>query len=854
MNSGSYKSTNITITSSNNLTTTGTVCAWAYITTANYNGIYNHGTNNGGNGGCALYIGVSGAITLDVGGADYASKRMTGGAVPLGQWNYLCGKWDGSYLYTYLNGIQSGTATAQNGSALYLVLANGDRIGTSPSLSVGAPYIDEVAIWNRSLSASEIQQLYLNTKQGRTAPINFTIQTTTTNVLPVGILNSNSNKFYTPFLKGVANVGGYLDTFYVAGAPTVSLTSPVNGSFVASNQTFAANFSLSSGLSNATLYLWNSTGGLIGTNSSLISGTANSTNLSIAFPYSDIFYWNYLAYGTNGLSAWALSNWSMGYDPTGATMNYNSPTLDSGSYRNISNVEVNVSAVHSNLANITVNLYDGSMTLLQTNVSNSSPYYISYSGLSNGVYYYNSSSFTTFGVNSSLETRNITIDSIAPNATLINAPIGYSSNPSQNFSIFLSDLFGLSNVTLFIYDNLGVLYNQTTVALNGALTATVGVVVNLVDGAYTWFFRVIDLAGNMNQSETNNITIDTIPPTITIYSPAEERYNGVEQIWVNFTSSDSSGVSARWFNYNGTNISYSSPVNVSVSQGNYTFVFYSNDSVGNIGVSSVSVENLALGTLNVLLVSPTGTGNKQPQNQSFFLIANVTCSGSVGAICGSVGGAVRYNVSGVDPDTNIQGGNISTMPFYTIESNPRSCGNMNVGDVCSLNWTVYATGEIGKSYKLNVNFDSDNLGVDSNVTASMGLSIINPTLSITLSPELTNVNFGSSLNPATANNPALGDSSNSYTITCNYEPGSCNVSMAANNHLISGINTIGIGNITWASQNNPNSGAQMSLNYSVVNGSLFDNATQPVYFWLNVPGGQIAGDYKSNFTILGQPS
>jgi hypothetical protein len=205
---------NITITSSNNLTTTGTVCAWAYITTANYNGIYNHGTNNGGNGGCALYIGVSGAITLDVGGADYGTKRMTGGAVPLGQWNYLCGKWDGSYLYTYLNGIQSGTATAQNGSALYLVLANGDRIGTSPSLSVGAPYIDEVAIWNRSLSASEIQQLYLNTKSGRTAPINFTIQTTTTNVLPVGILNSNSNKFYTPFLKGVANVGGYITTIY----------------------------------------------------------------------------------------------------------------------------------------------------------------------------------------------------------------------------------------------------------------------------------------------------------------------------------------------------------------------------------------------------------------------------------------------------------------------------------------------------------------------------------------------------------------------------------------------------------------------------------------------------------------
>jgi|SRR3989338_6004027 len=59
-------------------------------------------------------------------------------------------------------------------------------------------------------------------------------------------------------------------------------------------------------------------------------------------------------------------------------------------------------------------------------------------------------------------------------------------------------------------------------------------------------------------------------------------------VLINFTASDASGVSAKWY-YNGSaNVSYSSPNIITLGDGSYNFVFYANDTVGNVGSSSVS--------------------------------------------------------------------------------------------------------------------------------------------------------------------------------------------------------------------------------------------------------------------------
>ncbi|MBI2452457.1 hypothetical protein HYV50_05285 [Candidatus Pacearchaeota archaeon] len=96
--------------------------------------------------------------------------------------------------------------------------------------------------------------------------------------------------------------------------PAVNLISPANGTTTQTNTSyFAANFIDNIRLKNATLFLWNSTGNLIGTNFTNISGTANSTNLSFALPYQGTFFWNYRVFDNSSNGAFNNTNFSLIY-------------------------------------------------------------------------------------------------------------------------------------------------------------------------------------------------------------------------------------------------------------------------------------------------------------------------------------------------------------------------------------------------------------------------------------------------------------------------------------------------------------------------------------------------------------
>ena len=88
----------------------------------------------------------------------------------------------------------------------------------------------------------------------------------------------------------------------------INSISPLNNSHNSSlNMIFTCNVTTNSQLSNITLYIWNSTGGLINnTETNNVSGTFNSTDFSISLPYSNYYSWNCLAY--DGVSNFASSN------------------------------------------------------------------------------------------------------------------------------------------------------------------------------------------------------------------------------------------------------------------------------------------------------------------------------------------------------------------------------------------------------------------------------------------------------------------------------------------------------------------------------------------------------------------
>jgi hypothetical protein len=94
------------------------------------------------------------------GGGLGAASELTG-AAPLGQWTHIVGEIDGEYTKFYVNGK---LVDKDPVSEYDIHMSNGNsplRIGTADMDSFYKGSIDELRIYNRALSDSEVNQLYL---------------------------------------------------------------------------------------------------------------------------------------------------------------------------------------------------------------------------------------------------------------------------------------------------------------------------------------------------------------------------------------------------------------------------------------------------------------------------------------------------------------------------------------------------------------------------------------------------------------------------------------------------------------------------------------------------------------------
>jgi hypothetical protein len=139
-----------------------TVSAWVYIPSVS--GAYRRIASNAGAYGDNFILRVSNANKWEF----FLSGGLTGGGaldspsvVATGSWQHVAGVWDGSVQWLYLNGVAvastSCTGTWTNGTPHPVA------IGTS----VGSEYwngsIDDLAIFNHALTATEIADLYNGT-------------------------------------------------------------------------------------------------------------------------------------------------------------------------------------------------------------------------------------------------------------------------------------------------------------------------------------------------------------------------------------------------------------------------------------------------------------------------------------------------------------------------------------------------------------------------------------------------------------------------------------------------------------------------------------------------------------------
>ena len=137
-----------------------TLAGWIYPKSfANYNALMYTSGNNNGWWLQTLPPGDTGAGYVRFGaGGSYVNSASV---IPLNQWSFLTGTFDGTNYKLYINGVLNNTASAAatiSDSGIIKVI--GDNSYNCAGGQEVNGYLDDLRIYNRALSAQEVQQLY----------------------------------------------------------------------------------------------------------------------------------------------------------------------------------------------------------------------------------------------------------------------------------------------------------------------------------------------------------------------------------------------------------------------------------------------------------------------------------------------------------------------------------------------------------------------------------------------------------------------------------------------------------------------------------------------------------------------
>lgn len=126
------------------------------------------------------------------------------------------------------------------------------------------------------------------------------------------------------------------------------------------------------------------------------------------------------------------------------------------------------------------------------------------------------------------------------------------------------------------------------------------------------------ITGNATSSFNASITVSNAGPAITIYSPKDNRTYRNSSILLNYTLVDEDGISAAWYNINGTNVSLgnstSNYIYFSASEGNKTLYLYSNDTLGLLRYDSV---NFYVNNTKLIIIYENFRENKKGNSNDF---------------------------------------------------------------------------------------------------------------------------------------------------------------------------------------------------------------------------------------------
>lgn len=538
------------------------------------------------------------------------------------KWNMITYTFKTDEVKVYVNGILNATTAlsawsmAGGASFEFLRHTNGACVATN-----GKVYMDEMGIWNRTLTASEITDLY-----NGGAGITYSSEPPAS---PLSI--------------------------------TITLKSPANGSLIGNNSTYThTNATITNGnLTNVTMWLYNSTKGEISHCSLEKTGTFNSSYAGCAGIQwrEGINYWQQSWCGVNAtdtLCKFSSENYTIDVDTISPVVNWTNVS-EADIYTNGNTCTYNITIVdaHRNSSYIRITNTTGYYTLTdvlnttydQTGASSLKVNFTLADGWYSVSYWANDSLGRT-DTSTTGENGICYIDTITPSiqynpATTTSGTYQNSTTITINVSSY--DYNSRLGATIYSW-----LHNSTDAEINYTTNYTLGkdgtlqtTYTGLPDGIYYYNASVIDFGGNpgnTNWTELRNVTIDTIVPVITMTTPLNENYwiKGTNMS-INWTISDANKDSC-WIIYNAVTYPVTCSKNTtSLNMTNYAIrnlTFYANDSAGNI--------NSAFKSWNYTIFQNSLSYNTSSDASSLEgFIVNISYDSSV--YSSSVTGILRYN-------------------------------------------------------------------------------------------------------------------------------------------------------------------------------------------------------------------
>ncbi len=528
------------------------------------------------------------------------------------QWYFVAATYNNTHVAFYVDGVVDNIVAETVAIGAYN--ADALNIGAwTQTLHWFNGTLDEIKVFNRSLSASQIYQIYLDTRNGTSmnsnmtsseirAGENWTVEVTPNDGIGDGTLKLN----WTVIVSD--------------NIPTVTLSNPSDGASGVDLTSFICNTTDDINLKNVSLY-GNWTGSWHLNQTTNISGTSNSTNFTNIDLPDGTFVWNCLVYDNSSQSAFASSNFTVTNDRCGLTQVSSTTTLTKSQceHYNITSNNVvfscggytvfghtgligNVSITAKDRNNITVKdciLTNWSHGISFSNVTNSLIFnstLLNLSDISEGNVYSLGINLTSSNYNNitNVNITNMTTQSTSGSGCYDGSLRGVSLSSSENVTInnlkenFINGTFRLDGDT----ENPGC---QLVITTTGD-----GVIISSSSHNFTIFNSTFNTIGaeaiDGDSSGRLNITLNTITNAATGIETTNENTGGYAV--GNNISKSSVGIdissSGSWtVQYNNVNFVSSKGISVSGIGG-----YVDHNVVNHINSSSSSVGGITMGILN----------------------------------------------------------------------------------------------------------------------------------------------------------------------------------------------------------------------------------------------------------------